>query len=173
MRNKPILIVLGALVFLAGAPIAWSQKTSTPAGVTDTFYRKYIAFQMRGLPTVKQATSLAPLFSKDIMALIASARAEQKQFIKEHPEDKPPWIEGDLFTSLWEGATSYSIGKARVGKTTAEVDVHLMSKDKDQTTEWIDTVELMKTNGRWVIRDIQFKGNWAFMNGSSLSAALR
>jgi len=171
MRTIRILMGLGVVVFLA-AIFAQAQTTTSPSAVTESFYKKYIAYRMQGLPSEKQVKSLAPLFSKDIMAMIAADRVEQKKFSKEHPDEKPPWIEGDLFSSLIEGGTSYSLGKSRVEKTRAEVDVHLIYKDKNDATEWMDTVILTKTNGKWLISDILFKGNWAFMNGASLRASL-
>lgn len=172
MSKNLIVIGLSIVVLLAASSSTEAQTATSPSAVTDSFYKKYIAYKMQGLPTEKQVKILAPLFSKDIMAMIAADRVQQKKFSKEHPEEKPPWIEGDLFSSLIEGATSYSLGKSRVEKTRAEVDVHLVYKYKSDATEWMDTVVLTKTNGKWVINDILFKGNWAFMNGASLRASL-
>jgi len=170
MNKKLILIGLG--IILAGSISVHSQTPNTPSGVANSFYKKYVAFQMRGLPTKNQMKSLAPLFSKEIIDMIAADRVQQTKFIKEHPGEKPPWIEGDLFSSLFEGATSYSLGKAGIKNGSGEIDVHLIYKYKSDATEWTDTVALRKINGRWVIADILFKGNWAYMNGASLRASL-
>jgi len=172
MSKHWIVIGLCVVVLLAASRSVDAQTAASPSSVADSFYKKYIAYQMHGLPTEKQVTTLAPLFTKDIVAMIAADRALQKKFAKEHPDEKPPWVEGDLFSSLFEGATSYALGKSRVQKTRAEVDVHLVYKNKSDATEWVDTVVLTKAGGKWVISDILFKGNWAFMNGASLRASL-
>ncbi len=172
MSKKLILMGLSVILLLAASDSAQTKTATSPSGVVDSFYRKYIEYQIHGLPTEKQVKSLTPLFSRDIMRMIAADRAQQNKFIREHPDEKPPWVEGDLFSSLFEGATSYSLGKSRVQKTKAEVDVHLVYKYKTDATEWMDTVVLTKVNERWVISDILFKGNWAFMNGASLRASL-
>ena len=170
--SKHWMVIGLCVVVLLGVSSSAEAQSASPSSVADSFYKKYVAYQMRGLPTEKQINALAPLFSKDIMTMIAADRAQQKKFAKEHPDEKPPWIEGDLFSSLFEGATSYTLGKSRVQKTRAEVDVHLVYKNKSDATEWVDTVVLTKANGKWVIHDILFKGNWAFMNGASLRASL-
>ena len=121
--------------------------------------KRWVSSRLKAMPAVAQMSS-------------AKEAIRDNKFIKEYPDEKPPWIEGDLFSSLTEGATSYSLGKSRVEKTRAEVDVHLIYKDKNDATEWMDTVVLTKVNGKWVITDILFKGNWAFMNGASLRASL-
>ncbi|PYS98939.1 MAG: hypothetical protein DMF63_12745 [Acidobacteria bacterium] len=172
MSRNRIAIQLIAIVLLAASGFIKAQTGASPAAVTNSFYKKYIEYQMRGLPTEKQVKSLTPLFSSEIVKMIATDRVEQTKFIKEHPDEKPPWIEGDLFSSLTEGATSYKLGKSRIEKTRAEVDVNLVYKDKSDATEWMDTVVLTKTNGKWIISDILYKGNWAFMNGASLRASL-
>ena len=172
MSKNWIVIGLTVTVVFAASSFIQAQTAASPSAVTDSFYKKYIVYQMRGLPTEKQVKSLTPLFSNEILKMIAADRTQQKKFAKEHPDEKPPWVEGDLFSSLFEGATSYTLGKSRVQKTKAEVDVHLVYKYKSDATEWVDTVVLTKANGKWVISDILFKGNWAFMNGASLRASL-
>src|SRR6478735_9272233 len=126
MIKTCIVIGLGVAILLSASSSVKAQTAASPAAVTDTFYKRYIAYQMRGLPSEKQVTMLAPLFSNEIMKMIAADRAQQKTFIKQHPDEKPPWVEGDLFSSLFEGSTSFSLGKSRVQKTRAEVDVHLV-----------------------------------------------
>jgi hypothetical protein len=166
------LTLIGLSIIVAASISVHAQTANSPSGVANSFYKKYVAYQMRGLPTTIQMKSLAPLFSQEILNMIAADRVQQTKFIKEHPGEKPPWIEGDLFSSLFEGATSYSLGKPGVEKGRAVIDVHLIYKYKSDATEWTDTIALTQVKGKWVISDILFKGNWAYMNGASLRASL-
>ena len=150
-----------------------AQKKPTPAAAVKNFYRNYIACKIRGLPTKKHMKIISPLLSQQIRDLIAADRITQAQFIKNHPDEKPPWVEGDLFSSLFEGATAYTIGKTLMIKQTAEVDVHLVYKYRSDATEWTDTVVLKKSAGGWVIENILFKGNWDFKSGASLLKVLK
>ena len=174
--ERPMGRVVRALsiVLLAGlgiAPGAGAQQPS-PRAAAERFYAAYLQLHVSGLPDAEQSKVLMPLFTPAVRRLFQAAAVEQDRALREQPDEKPPWVEGDLFSSLFEGATSYSLGKSRVQKTKAEVDVHLVYKYKADATEWMDTVVLTKVNERWVISDILFKGNWAFMNGASLRASL-
>ncbi|HEV8593068.1 MAG TPA: hypothetical protein VGQ55_13265, partial [Pyrinomonadaceae bacterium] len=128
---------------------------------------------MSGLPTPTQLKGISPYLSREIVDQINIDRKEQKAAMKAHPDEKPPWIEGDLFSSMFEGATSFRLGKARAVNPRNEVDVHLVYKYKSDATEWTDTAILEKIGGRWVITDILFKGNWEFKSGASLKNALK
>jgi hypothetical protein len=92
MYTIRILLALGVIVLLSAIDTR-AQTDASPSAVTDSFYKKYVAYQMRGLPSEKQVKALAPLFSKDITAMIAADRVEQSKFIKGHPGEKPPWVE--------------------------------------------------------------------------------
>ena len=173
MRSKILLTLFAFAAGLIVSNTAVAQRANTPTGVANTFYRKYIAYKMSGLPTPTQLKGISPHLSKEIIDQINIDRKKQKAAIKAHPDEKPPWIEGDLFSSMFEGATSFRLGKARAGEKRSEVDVHLVYKYKSDATEWMDTAVLEKVDGRWVITDILFKGNWDFKSGASLRNALK
>jgi hypothetical protein len=173
MKSK---ILLTLFLFAAGLVFSQSaiaQKANTPAGVTNAFYRKYISYKMSGLPTPAQIKGISPYISKEIVDQIRADRTKQKAEMKAHPDEKPSWIEGDLFSSMFEGATSFRLGEVRPGDNRTEVDVHLAYKYKSDATEWMDTAVLEKVNGRWVITDILYKANWAFKSGASLRNTLK
>ena len=106
-------------------------------------------------------------------AIIKRDMKKQEAFMKKHPDEKPPWAEGDLFSSLFEGPTSYEIGKMRTKGATREVDVYLHHVSEADKVKWTDTVALKKAGGKWVITNILFKGKWAFKSGNSLLNALK
>jgi len=161
-------------VLLVASGLSHSQMSGIyPTAVTENFYDKYLALDVRGLPDKDQAWELSRYFSSQIKTLFKANRRKQAEFIKKHPDEKPPWIEGDLFTSSFEGATSFRVGKMRVKGATREVDVLLHHVSESDKVKWTDTVILKREGKKWVITNIIFKGKWQFKSGSSLLNALK
>ena len=171
MRTYAPLLCL--LILIACGVSAFGQRPGSPAETVDQFYMQYMSLQIRGLPNADQSKAIDPFLSQEIKDLIAADLEKQKQFIKDRPDDKPPWIEGDLFSSLFEGATSYKIGRTSQKGSTANVDVALSYKDPSGVSNWTDTVVLTKAGSKWLIRDILYKGQWQFKTAGSLVKALK
>jgi Protein of unknown function (DUF3828) len=161
------------LALTLGSTVTFGQTSASPSTVTKSFYTKYLKLRIRGLPDKRQAKKIAPYFSRQINNLIASDLRKQARFIKKHPREKPPWAEGDLFSSLFEGATSYTVGETRTNGSSSEVDVNLVINSETGKSRWTDTAVLTLQDGRWVITNILFKGKWEFKSGSSLLNALK
>lgn len=154
-----------------------NPQRQTPEAFAASFYRTYMKLEVNGLPDARQMKALSPFLSADLLRLFEEARREQEKFIKENPDEKPPWIEGDLFTSLFEGATSFRVGSFRVGSSEAraertEVAIHLERRDQSGVSRWADTLVLARTKTGWKVSDILLKGEWQFKQGSSLRAIL-
>ena len=93
--------------------------------IADRFYKSYLAAKPSGLPTAGQMKMFAPLMTNDLVAMIADARREQQGFIKENPDEKPPWIEGNLFASNYEGVSAFKLGEAVLHEDKASIPVYL------------------------------------------------
>lgn len=86
------------------------------------------------------------------------------------PTDKPILLEGSIFTSLYDGFTSYKIQEYKVENDTAYVIVSLSyAQEGAQAENWIDTVVFIKEK-QWRIDNIQFDKNVS--NYKSLSESL-
>ena len=166
----PILILFFLLV--AWAPVAGQVNRTTPDVTADRFYRTYLKFNVRGLPNEKELKALSPFLSRDLQQLFKDARSTQQKYIREHPDDKPPWDDGDLFTSLFEGANSFRLGAPRKKGARAEVPVYLAYRGGGSTTRWSDVLVLTRTRDGWRVWDILLKGEWAFKSGASLRSIL-
>ena len=129
--------------------------------------------KQRGLPLGKDWQTLREWVTPTLAALIEGAQQEQAEFIKAQPGEKPPWVEGDLFSSLFEGVQSFTLGEARLQSDFAEVPVACVYAEGGHRTEWTDTLILVKTEQGWRLDDVNYGGNWAFANTGSLQAALR
>lgn len=166
----PTLILL---VLLACSPSVAGQRAASPRVTAERFYRTYLKLNVRGLPNDKELKALSPFLSSDLQQLFKDARTVQQRYIREHPDDKPPWAEGDLFTSLFEGANSFRLGVPKIEGDRAEVPVALAYRGGNSTSRWSDVLVLTRTAGGWRVWDILLKGEWTFKTGDSLRSILR
>jgi hypothetical protein len=128
--------------------------------------------QMSGLPDEDQSKVLFPLLSPDLRRLIEAAQVEQAKDMQEHPDEKPPWIEGDLFSSLFEGARTFDVGTPVARGDRAVVPVQLTCGEADSIVRWSDTLVLVREADQWLVDDILLQGDWDFKSGDSLRQIL-
>jgi hypothetical protein len=99
------------------------------------------------------------LFSEDIVRRIWNVRetteADRERISKsEYPTDKPLLLEGAVFSSLYDGFTSYSIAEVEMGEKTARVVVDF-EYGSTPPERWKDTVLLVDENG-WKVDNVRF-----------------
>ena len=162
-----IVSVLGV-----GQSVCAQSSVSSPTRAAEQFYRTYLKLRIDGLPNDNQLKTLSPLITADLKDLFVAARKIQAEYIREHPDEKPPWGDGDLFSSLFEGAQSFRIGRASLRGDIAEMPVHLTYRQGGSTTRWSDVLVLKRTGRIWLVSDILMKGEWAFKSGNSLRSIL-
>ena len=143
-----------------------------PAQVVERFYGVYLKLGVSGLPDQKQSRALQPFLAADLDKVLAAAGRKQADAIKRHPDEKPPWGDGDLFSSLFEGAQRFKVGEATVTGGRATVPVQLESRDGGSVTRWTDTFVLGLEDGGWRISDVKMGGQWAFKQGTTLRKTL-
>ena len=114
----------------------------------------------------------APLLSRELSDLIAAAGREQQTFIKEQPDEKPPWIEGNLFASNYEGIHSFTLGTPSINENKASIPVYLEYREGKTVVKWIDVIVLEKADKEWRVWDIFMNAPWDFKSGPSLRAML-
>lgn len=165
-------IGLSLALLLLSVPAIAAQQAS-PQDTAIQFYNAYIKLKPRGLPNKQQRRVLWPMITSDLRKLFVAAQQEQTKFARQHPDQKPPWADGDLLSSLFEGASAYKLGEATVNEGHAEVLVHLTYTDSSGTSQWTDTLLLTRSRNVWQVSDIIFKGEWQFKTGSSLRRVLQ
>lgn len=202
MTRSPTLFALPALalsLIAAGLLTACGSKpaaeavaappaalpAAAPELVVADLYAALAAARPSGAPTDAQRLTLAPLLTAELTGLLQRADAARSAARVAAPGEKPPFTDGDLFSSLFEGPTAFSVGKAvsaatapggRLGDLRVPVDlVHTIdpAAGGGEPTTWTDTVLLREENGRFVVADIAFGGGWDFANKGTMVAALR
>jgi hypothetical protein len=167
-----LLAPLLALTLASGQTLAQTPGQTSSTEFAARFYRTYLKLKVRGLPDAEQYKALSPLLSSDLQRLFEAARIEQAKAIAEHPDEKPPWADGDLFTSLFEGATSFRLGRPKRRGEYTDVPVRLAYRGGGAVSRWEDTLVLIRTGDGWRVWDIKLNGDWQFKNGASLRGVL-
>ncbi|HET7042690.1 MAG TPA: hypothetical protein VFI13_11745 [Gemmatimonadales bacterium] len=165
MRTRRLPILLLVLAACARGP------KESPVAVVESLYSTEMFAPIRGLPTADQARHLAPFLGDSLNRLLERAQAIQDSEARAHPDEKPSWADGDLFTSLFEGPTSfYALAPAR--GTPIKVPVRFTRDDNGQRLEWTDTALVARRGDTWVIEDVLYGGTWGFAPHGSLRAQL-
>jgi hypothetical protein len=172
MRRVPGLWLVALALGAISLNTAQSSDQEPPARVVERFYGIYLKLGVSGLPGEKQFESLKPFLDADLNKILTAARRKQAEAIKRHPGEKPPWGDGDLFSSLFEGAQRYKVGEAAVHGRRATVPVQLEYRDSRSDTRWTDTFVLLLERGEWRISDVKMGGQWPFRQGATLRKVL-
>ena len=128
--------------------------------------------RVEGIPTVEQMKRLAPLMTPELCDLIERARRIQREQQRTEPDEKPDWIEGDLFSSSYEGVTGWELGEVLIGPyATARVKQTCHLEGQEPIT-WTDRLVFREREQRWLLDDVLMGGKWVFKSGESLRAGL-
>jgi hypothetical protein len=161
------LSLLAALLAPAPCPAA-----ETPSTIVARFYTLYLKLGPVGLPTRKQEQAIAPFLSHRLRELFKQARSHQAVFMRKHPDEKPPWADGCLFASLFEGPKRFKMSSvARQADGTSRVTVHFWYDER--SAGWEDAVVVREEDGRFVIDDILLSGAGPFNPPGRLSENLK
>ncbi len=170
-------LTLGALSALLGAPLLLAsckeRGPAPPSPVVVAFYSLRIVAQSTGAPTEDQLRQFAPFLSDTLAALLRTASAMREQAIIRSPSEKPPFAEGDLFSSLFEGPTTFLVLRDSAASAQRKVVVRFTYIQNGDSYAWTDTVQLgQKRLGKKrpfdVIEDIAYGGAGEFGNKGTL-----
>ncbi|MBP2615464.1 DUF3828 domain-containing protein [Chryseobacterium jejuense] len=101
------------------------------------------------------------LFSPELKTTLESAINASKADIEkvknsDHPDEKPLIFEGAIFSSLYEGYTSYTIKRINVRDKTAEALVQFEYNMTTPKVSWTDRIQLIDSDKGWKIDNIVF-----------------
>ncbi|HEX2885536.1 hypothetical protein [Vineibacter terrae] len=152
---------------------ALAAPPGAPADSARAFYAAYEALRPSGVPNAEQRGRLRSHVSPVLDGLLAAADAAEARHAKRTRNEVPPLVEGDLFTSLFEGATRFTVTSCTNDDKAAVCQVALSYKDGRSETAWLDRVHLVPVAGRWVVDDIEYAGGWDFARRGRLSDVLK
>ena len=163
-------------LFLA-ALLALPALAADDSGMRDAangFYGVYKSVSLSdGIPDDKLRARYEPFLSPALDQTLIAALAAQHHFAAAN-KDAPPLLEGDLFTSNFEGATSVTVGACSGDADKGQCAVQLgYDNHKSPAVHWTDTLYLVRAAQGWQVDDIGYGGNAAFGNRGRLSETLK
>ncbi|MFP3590908.1 hypothetical protein [Chryseobacterium sp. SIMBA_038] len=158
IKNEPKPKALGA-----DAEITQKVKTlySTYGKSSDAIYNKPIPKDL-----------FSPELEKTFQEAINTSKSDIEKVKKsDHPTDKPLLMEGSMFTSLYEGYTTYKIKSIQLMESTkplgmaADVTIDFENSQVSPKITWSDTVHLINAlDSGWKVDNITFSEKFGGKN---------
>jgi hypothetical protein len=172
-------LVLGVAMAIGFSGVAFAATaTDTPEKAANAFYRVYMKSNKDGIPDAKGRAKFHPFISAALDKLLADGDKAEDAHYKATKNEEPPLVEGDLFTSNFEGTTSFKLGACKTVAKTSQCPAALVydvksENSKDTPAKWTDTVFLVMETGGWRVDDIAYGATWDFGNKGKLSDVLK
>lgn len=170
-QHKWIILALSGFGFFAcgePAPTAPAQQ------VASDFYQAYMLTAATGVPTAEQRQRFAPMLADELLQLLTDAAAAEARYAAAQTEPAPPLLQGDLFSSLFEGATGADVKQCKEVSARAACEIVLAyAPPGQQAVHWQDILYLERTEQGWRVSDLEYGGNWPFGNKGSLQQTLQ
>lgn len=143
-----------------------------------------------GIPGPRDLDRLRPYLSHGLQDDLDAAARWRDAEAQRAPDEKPPFVDGDLFTSNFEGFTTFRMGPVtsgddggfRVAVTfTYEppaaggpgAEPPTPGAKPAATVTWTDVFVVLRDRGALAVDDVVYGADWPFANHGRLRAALR
>jgi len=137
-----------------------ADETHLQEQVIGGFYQQHLKTPHAGLPSAEEVLTLQPFVSQNLLTALNKAAETEARYHAAAQEPKPPLVDGDLFTSLFEGASSWSVDHCESEEQRATCLVQFSHQSESGSNEhWQDKLVLIKENQQWHIDDIEFLGS--------------
>ena len=170
--------LLAALLIAVATPAFCADD---PAAAVEAFYAVYAPLHVQGggIPDATTRVRYAPVLSPRLNKQLVGAAAAQARLTAKVKNAVPPMLEGDIFSSLFEGAGAWKVGACQVTGDTARCPVALSyvppsvpGRKAEKPANWNDTVLLVATPQGWKVDEVVYDAGFAFGNTGRLSSML-
>jgi len=167
-----------ALLLLATLP---AFAADDPASAVSAFYAVYGSQRAQGggIPDATGRLRYAAVLSPRLNKQLKDAATAQARLTAKTKNALPPLLEGDIFSSLFEGASAWKIGPCQGDAQTARCPVALSyvaapapNQKPTKPANWNDTVQVVNTPQGWKVDDVTYDAGFAFGNTGKLSDML-
>lgn len=174
LMKKLLFLCLGIVLFFVSCEKNKSQSTPSSNTAIDIKVKELYTKYGKSNEAVYNQPIPDDLFSQDLKKALENAINTSKNDIEkvknsDHPDEKPLILEGAIFSSLYEGYTSYKIQSITVNGKTADAMVHFEYNMASPKVSWVDTVHLIDSDKGWKIDNITFD---SIGNSKDLKASL-
>lgn len=170
--------ILAGLLLLASPALA---QANDPAAAVHAFYGVYQSRHDNGIPDATGRLRWSVVLSPRLNALLTKAANTQARMGARIKAAGPkaavmPGLDGDIFTSFFDGATSWKIGACQGDTKLQRCSValtHAPSRPGDKPANWSDTVVVANGTGGWRVDEVIYDADFAFGNTGTLTSTLR
>ncbi|MES3020647.1 MAG: hypothetical protein V4857_03575 [Pseudomonadota bacterium] len=152
-----------------------SAAEAAPSDVARGFYAWRVASSTSGAPEPAELAEMRGFITPELACMLDASRHFRDAGAKAFPGDKPPYVEGDFYSSAFEGPTRFAVKQTRSLGARAQVLMHFFLDDeaggKDRKG-WHDRVHLQLIDGKWAISDIEYRAGFEFGNAGRLLPGL-
>ncbi|MFS4472507.1 hypothetical protein [Chryseobacterium sp. T20] len=158
---KKLLLCLGIFLFFVSCKKDKPQPALSPeSAITEKVNELYTQYG-KSNEAIYNKPIPDSLFSQDLKKVLDNAINASKADIErvkksDHPDEKPLIFEGAIFSSLYEGFTSYTIKSVKIQDKTAEALVSFEYDMGSPKETWMDTVHLIHTEKGWRVDNVTF-----------------
>jgi len=166
---------------------------TTPEAAVKGFLDWRINSRMAGAPDAAQLEEMSPYISEELRSWLGKAREEyenkkpslpalSRKELEKGTRVKPlskretrsrMLGESDLFSSMFEGPTSFTMGESEAEDSTHVIPVRFMSGRQLPAINWTDRVRVVRENNHYVVADIEYANHWSLGSRSTLLDALK
>jgi hypothetical protein len=158
-----------------------AQAADDPVTAVNAFYAVYKDQHAQGgIPDATGRLRYTPVLSPRLNKQLADAAAAQARLTAKVRNAVPPMLEGDIFSSLFEGATSWKVGSCQGDAKAARCMVALsyvpppaQNTRSPKPANWNDTVVATYTPQGWKVDDVVYDAGFQFGNTGRLSDMLQ
>lgn len=166
MKRFPVLAMLLALQ--AGA-----SADADPRSTVMGFYAWRLTDRSTGAPTVRELAVIRQFVTPELACLLTLSKRYQQAFWNRYraagpPYEKPPYLEGDFYSSSFEVPWRGLIEDVTVTGRTTSVRLRFSHEPDAGGTDWRDQVELRLEGQEWLISDFRRTAGFEFGNAGSL-----
>ncbi|MDB5739835.1 MAG: hypothetical protein JWP16_875 [Alphaproteobacteria bacterium] len=169
------------LVVLLGLLAVPAHAADDPMAAANAFYAVYAAQHVQGggIPDATGRLRYSAVLTPRLNRQVADAAAAQARLSAKVRNAVPPMLEGDIFSSLFEGATAWQVGACTVAGQAARCPVALThdvppaaGRKPEKPAHWNDVLVLANTPAGWKVDDVSYDAGFAFGNTGKLSEML-
>ena len=146
---------------------------ATPQAAVTGFLNWRINSQITGTPDAEQLEAMAPYISEELRGLLENAREEYDRGKGRSKDRRRLLGESDLFSSMFDGPTSFSMGDVETQGDEHVVPVRFMSGRQLPAINWIDRVRVVQENGHYVVADVEYANHWSLGSNATLLGILK
>jgi hypothetical protein len=186
---KRVLASMCGLAAMTLGALGACGKTEnvSPSDVVVQFYVTIELSGIRDVPEPRALLALEPYLTDSLTSALRNAHALRADAAAKLPGEKPPFADGNPFSGLFEGHSTYVVRGATERGDSAFVTVAFTNTEQKPAVSWSDTVVLVKSEAAarqssagkaipspvWRIADLRYGGNWEFGYRGSLRQVLQ